>query len=347
VRVLQRQRVGVFDTVTLTAKDPTALTTWLTTNGFATPTNAGPVIADYVKQGWVFVAARVARATNTTEPTSPHPLSFTFKTREPVYPLRLTGVDNGLCTIDLDVFGPQRAELTGFRVKRCARPTYHEVLKWPRIEGGEVRVRHAELARLVNGAPVATKLTVTLAPAHMKRDAHLRWVPYRLQGAVLYRSQAAVTLAANVASFLLLLSALGTWFGYRLLTHRSAARVRCPVATARSLVPWGFQMRHRAIPPRGPSPRHSASAPPPDLLTSQVFPDFLHDRVTLDELRRRPSGDFPPQPRQKRARTRNQEGVDGHSAKPSHVFVGDLPRLRRQPGALFELVMTRLHRHQH
>jgi len=101
VRVFQRQRVGVFDTVTLTAKESTALTTWLTTNGFATPTNAAPVIAHYVQEGWVFVVARVARATNTTESTSLHPLSFPFKSRDPVYPLRLTGVDNGPCTVDL------------------------------------------------------------------------------------------------------------------------------------------------------------------------------------------------------------------------------------------------------
>jgi hypothetical protein len=221
VQVLQRQRVGVFDTVTLTAKDPAALTSWLTTNGFATPTNATPVIADYVKDGWVFVAARVARSTNTTESTSPHPLSFTFKTRKPVYPLRLTGVDNGSCTIDLYVFGPQRAEAWGFEVKRCARPTYHEVFNWPRFEGGKVRVRHTELAGLVNGAPAATKLTGTLTPAHMKRDAYLRWVPYRSQGAALYQPTAAITLAGNVASFALLLSALGLWFVYRPLTRQT------------------------------------------------------------------------------------------------------------------------------
>ena len=221
VQVFQRQRVGVFDTVTLTAKDPAALTAWLTTNGFATPTNAAPVIADYVKEGWVFVAARVARSTNTTEATSPHPLSFTFRTRRPVYPLRLTGVDNGPCTIDLYVFGPQRAETSGFRVTRCDRPTYHEVFNWPRFEGGKVRVRQSELASLVNGAPVATKLTGTLTPAQMRRDANLRWVPYRLQGAALYRPEAAVNLAGNVAAWFLLLGAVAIWFVYRPLTRQT------------------------------------------------------------------------------------------------------------------------------
>jgi hypothetical protein len=221
VRILDRQRVGVFDTVTLSAKDPKALTSWLNTNGFATPTSATPVIADYVKDGWVFVAARVTRSTNTTEATAPHPLSFTFPTRKPVYPLRLTGVDNGPCTIDLYVFGPRRAEALGFQVTRCDRPTYHEVFPRPRLEGGKVRVRNAELAGLVNGAPVATKLTGTLTPAQMKRDAYLRWVPYRSQGATIYQSSAALTLAANVASIGLLLGAALTWFVYRPRSQRA------------------------------------------------------------------------------------------------------------------------------
>jgi hypothetical protein len=221
VRILDRQRVGVFDTVTLSAKDPKALASWLNTNGFATPTSAAPVIADYVKDGWVFVAARVTRSTNTTEATSPHPLSFTFPTRKPVYPLRLTGVDNGPCTIDLYVFGPQRAETLGLQVTRCDRPTYHEEFRWPRLEGGKVRVRHAELAGLVNGAPVATKLTGTLTPAQMRRDAYLRWVPYRSQGATLYQPSAALTLAANVASIGLLLGAALTWFVYRPRSQRA------------------------------------------------------------------------------------------------------------------------------
>jgi len=220
VRVLQRQRVGVFDTFTLSSRDPAALTSWLNSHGFATPTNAGPVIADYVKEGWVFVAARVVRSTNTAEPTSPHPLSFTFRTREPVYPLRLTGLDHGPCSIDLYVFGPQRAEVAGFRATRCARPSYRETFARPRVPNGALRVRQEELTALVVGAPVATRLTARLSPGQMKRDAYLRWVPYRSQGATLYTSGAALTRAANVASFLALLSPLIAWFGCRRFARR-------------------------------------------------------------------------------------------------------------------------------
>ena len=70
----------------------------------AVPTNAEPVIASYVKDGWVFVATKVRRDKPDNETSTPHPLSFTFKTDKPIYPMRLTGVDNGPLSVDLYVF---------------------------------------------------------------------------------------------------------------------------------------------------------------------------------------------------------------------------------------------------
>jgi hypothetical protein len=95
------------------------------------------------------------------------------------------------------------------------------VFRWPKLEGGHVRVRQDDLLKLVPGAPVATKLSGRLTPAEMKRDAYVRWVPYRAQGAKLYQTAAAVTWAGNVASIVLLFSALVAWFGYRLLARQT------------------------------------------------------------------------------------------------------------------------------
>ena len=43
--------VGPYETVQLASSDPTALTTWLTTNGYAIPADIAPVIAAYVARG--------------------------------------------------------------------------------------------------------------------------------------------------------------------------------------------------------------------------------------------------------------------------------------------------------
>jgi hypothetical protein len=126
VEVLDRQLAGVFETTTLTARDPGALRDWLNTNGYVLPKDVEPVIADYLRDGWVFVASKVRRDATSTEAGSLHPLSFTFAAKEPVYPLRLTGVGNGNLEVDLFVFGPERAKVAGFKVRDAVRPQIME-----------------------------------------------------------------------------------------------------------------------------------------------------------------------------------------------------------------------------
>ena len=124
VSILDRKLVGIFETMTIASRDPKALQTWLRENGFAISTHAEPAIASYVKDGWVFVVTKVRRDQPDNETSTPHPLSFTFKTEKPVYPMRLTGVDNDLLNVELYVFGPARAEAPYFKVERCTRPNY-------------------------------------------------------------------------------------------------------------------------------------------------------------------------------------------------------------------------------
>ncbi len=99
----------------------------------AVPTNAEPVIASYVKDGWVFVATKVRRDKPDNETSTPHPLSFTFKTDKPVYPMRLTGLDNGPLSVELYVFGPSRAKAAHFKVESCVKPAIHQHRRTSRL----------------------------------------------------------------------------------------------------------------------------------------------------------------------------------------------------------------------
>lgn len=203
VEVLDRKTVGVYDTATISSKDAGALIQWLNANGFAASTNIAPVVADYVRQGWVFVAARVRRETDSKKASMPHPLAFTFKTLQPVYPLRLTGIDNDACRIDLYVFGPERAEIPGFEVQRCSRTEYSpgETTRndAPAKPGAQaVRVLQPALLELVEKSPTATKLSAKLSTADMQTDAYIAWVPFQPTGEFFYSTEAAGTRAANV-----------------------------------------------------------------------------------------------------------------------------------------------------
>ncbi|MEN9574950.1 MAG: hypothetical protein RL514_2805 [Verrucomicrobiota bacterium] len=225
VQILTRQTVGTFDTVTLSSPDGAALTRWLNEHGFAVPAAAAPVIADYAKQGWVFAAAKLSRP-DASGKTSPHPLAFKFKTDRAVYPLRLTGVENDRCLVELYVFGESRAELPGFKVEQCLAPEFTRELAKPispedepekpafrEPSPGQLRIRHPALRSLVVGATVGTKLVGTLDAEAMSRDAFVAWVPFERKLASYYSREAAGTRALNlgVAVLLLTLPCVGFW----------------------------------------------------------------------------------------------------------------------------------------
>lgn len=224
VQILARQTVGVFDTVTLSSPDGVALTRWLNDNGFAVPAAAAPVIADYAKQGWVFAAAKLSRP-DASGKTSPHPLAFKFKTDRVVYPLRLTGVENDRCLVELYVFGESRAELPGFKVEHCLATEFpkelpegatpnddQDRLSFREPSPGQLRIRHPALRSLVAGATVGTKLVGTLDAAAMSRDAHVNWVPFERRLASFYSHEAATTRAINLGVAVLLLALPGAGF---------------------------------------------------------------------------------------------------------------------------------------
>jgi len=198
VSILDRKIVGIFETTTIASHDAKALQTWLSQNGFVVPTNAEPVIASYVKDGWVFVATKVRRDKPADETSTPHPLSFTFKTDKPVYPMRLTGVDNGPLSVEFYVFGPSRAEASHFKVERCTRPNYPEPSgEWARRLPETPNIVHPLLRKWVDGSPVATKLTATLSHADMRKDVWINWTPILEKRNLLFSWQGALTTALN------------------------------------------------------------------------------------------------------------------------------------------------------
>jgi hypothetical protein len=198
VSILDRRVVGVFDTTTLASQDPKALQNWLRENGFALSADTAPVIESYVKEGWVFVTAKVRRDLPGLQTSTPHPLSFTFKSARPVYPMRLTGINNGPLSIELYVFGPGRASARHFKIERCTQPGYQEPRKWwDSLKPRALNIVHPLLRQWVGGSPVATRLTATLTPADMRQDVWLDWEPFREKSSRQFSREAAWVYAMN------------------------------------------------------------------------------------------------------------------------------------------------------
>lgn len=95
VTVLERKTAGAYDVSVLAATDSGALMRWLKQNRYHLPPAAKKPIAQYIHEGWTFVASRVrvpkdARglATGTLAP-----VKLTFPSRLPVYPMRLSSIN--------------------------------------------------------------------------------------------------------------------------------------------------------------------------------------------------------------------------------------------------------------
>ncbi|MFG2721059.1 DUF2330 domain-containing protein [Streptomyces sp. NPDC048416] len=111
VEVIGRERLGPFDVARLTASDPTALRNWLAANGFQLPPALATELKPYVAQKWEYVAIRLAPDQPGQTLGGPlDPLSLTFASEHPVYPMRLSRLAKNPQTLNLYVLGAHRME---------------------------------------------------------------------------------------------------------------------------------------------------------------------------------------------------------------------------------------------
>jgi hypothetical protein len=169
VQVHERTVVGAYDVAVLSSADGGDLMRWLADNGFAAPQSVRPVVDQYVKDGWCFVASRVRRDGAGAPVMTPHPLVFKFAAKAPVYPMRLTakGMEDRL-GLDLYVFGAGDASAPGMRVVSTGPITHED--SHIRGRGESLEVTHRALAGLTAGAAHATKLSGSVSPDQMNQD---------------------------------------------------------------------------------------------------------------------------------------------------------------------------------
>ncbi|MHC4740765.1 MAG: DUF2330 domain-containing protein, partial [Planctomycetota bacterium] len=97
VTVHEVREVGSYQLSVLEADNADFLSKWLEENDYVALTaEEKPVITDYIRDGFCFVAARLRREADGY--SRPHPLAMTFPCKAPMYPMRLTG------TVGSDVY---------------------------------------------------------------------------------------------------------------------------------------------------------------------------------------------------------------------------------------------------
>lgn len=125
VRVLERSRVGIYDTAVLASDTGEDLETWLRENDFRLTPGAKTVFDEYIRMKWIFVAMRIApeeadsTAASELAAGTIQPIRFRFETPEPVYPLRISSINNGATDVLLYLVADDQ-----FVNKTCRRATW-------------------------------------------------------------------------------------------------------------------------------------------------------------------------------------------------------------------------------
>lgn len=126
VDVIGRDTVGGLRFVTLGGEQAAQVARWMRKHGFAFHDRQGPVLQDYLDQGWVIVAARVAPGKEAA--SSLVPASFSFTADRPTYPLAIAGAGHRNLGLEMTLF-----VLSPFRP---ASTTYAETVVQPHPEAG-------------------------------------------------------------------------------------------------------------------------------------------------------------------------------------------------------------------
>jgi MYXO-CTERM domain-containing protein len=112
VVVNKQEVVGPYETVQLSATDPTALKTWLATNGFSLPKEIEPVVAEYVNEKFDFLALKLIPGASVA---AMRPVRITTPGAAAALPLRMVAAGTGATVgISLWVVGEGRYEPQNF-----------------------------------------------------------------------------------------------------------------------------------------------------------------------------------------------------------------------------------------
>ena len=146
VVVWDEGQVGILDYSIVSATHPEDLLAWLTDNGFAGIEGMDPVIAEYVRDGFYFFAARIRPGEDTASGISP--VVFTLpEGTEPMFPMRITSlmpvesVPVTLWVIARDVHAPRNYSYRVVESSRLSIEAYlAQVEEISALEGGRTFV---------------------------------------------------------------------------------------------------------------------------------------------------------------------------------------------------------------
>ena len=191
VDVVDQERIGPYETVTLRANSAAELLTWLVDNDYDLPQNVEPLLEVYVAEQSYFVAMRLAADSDVGDI---EPIGMSYKADKMAIPIQLTAIAAAAdMPLRVYVFGDSRAVPESYlhvEINEAAidwlgqGSNYYDVVEAAANEAdghafvtefaGRSSVSSTgispELARLAGAYPYLTRMTAVLSPDEMTVD---------------------------------------------------------------------------------------------------------------------------------------------------------------------------------
>jgi hypothetical protein len=103
--------IGSYQVSVVSGESGKPILDWLKQRDLSVGTDALPVIEQYVKEGWCFMAAEVRKKEHGAYP--PHPIKAVFPSEKLIYPMRLTGVQSEPLRLELLIVADDEATIDG------------------------------------------------------------------------------------------------------------------------------------------------------------------------------------------------------------------------------------------
>ena len=174
IELLSSQRVGNFSVDVLSARSADDLQAWLRQNHLRDlSAQARDIVVDYIARGWRFAVARLDVAPGIA--CTPHPLVFSFATKTPVFPMKLTALAGSKTHVELIVAADQRAQANGFHLAFCDK--FARGSDGMTCPSGLV-IAHPEVVKRLWSDCIVSKLQADLEPAAMTQDVTIGFLPF-------------------------------------------------------------------------------------------------------------------------------------------------------------------------
>jgi hypothetical protein len=136
VTVHERKKVGIYDVAVLSAETIEDLVDWCSQHGFRVSNDARAVLGSYVKRGWTFTAMRIHPEERSSDDRvkalrqgSIQTMRFTFRSKEAIYPLKISSINRGATDVLLYVFARDNLVHPAFTPRHPPSPNeFHRYL---------------------------------------------------------------------------------------------------------------------------------------------------------------------------------------------------------------------------